>query len=242
MSGRPYLHRRQCWSRSHGKKPGRKARAFSELAGTTRLLVLQPTPFCNILVQIAPLFQARADRHCMSFDIVEAAVRFVFDRGLAASDIAVVWHAGEPLVLPPAWYREAFARIARVAGEPRAGQFRPGAEWECVGRWTGAPISRQTHQPLATSRWPCHVGAWYRYILLLGAPRGEARRPLSSGQPAVVPLLIDEPATQAILDVYDDDPALAVWWATEVECVSALSRRERDGLLTRRRGGRTDPA
>ena len=45
-------------------------------------------------------------------------------------------------------------------------------------------------------------------------------------------MLIDEPATHAILDVYDDDPALAVWWATEVECVSALSRRERDGLLT----------
>ena len=100
--------------------------SLSEFAGTTRLLVLQPTPFCNINCSYCYL-PARADRHCMSFDIVEAAVRFVFDSGLAASDIAVVWHAGEPLVLPPAWYREAFARIARVAGEPRAGQFRPGA-------------------------------------------------------------------------------------------------------------------
>jgi uncharacterized protein len=28
-----------------------------------------------------------------------------------------------------------------------------------------------------------------------------------------------------------DDPAVVVWWATAVECVSALARLERDGLL-----------
>jgi uncharacterized protein len=29
----------------------------------------------------------------------------------------------------------------------------------------------------------------------------------------------------------EDDPAMLVWWATPVECVSALARRERDGAL-----------
>ncbi len=27
----------------------------------------------------------------------------------------------------------------------------------------------------------------------------------------------------------DDDPAVVVWWATQLECVSAISRREREG-------------
>ena len=53
----------------------------------------------------------------MPYEIVEAAVRFVFEHGLPAPDFTVagVWHGGEPLVLPPAWYREAFRRAASAA-------------------------------------------------------------------------------------------------------------------------------
>jgi predicted nucleic acid-binding protein len=29
----------------------------------------------------------------------------------------------------------------------------------------------------------------------------------------------------------EDDPAVAVWWATRTECLSALARRRREGLL-----------
>ncbi len=29
-----------------------------------------------------------------------------------------------------------------------------------------------------------------------------------------------------------EDPVMCVWWATEIECVSALSRLEREGALT----------
>ena len=29
-----------------------------------------------------------------------------------------------------------------------------------------------------------------------------------------------------------EDPVMCVWWATEVECVSALARLEREGALT----------
>jgi uncharacterized protein len=48
---------------------------------------------------------------------------------------------------------------------------------------------------------------------------------------AVVPLLIDAPSTPAVQHHLRDDPGLVVWWATPVECTSALARLERDGAL-----------
>ena len=48
---------------------------------------------------------------------------------------------------------------------------------------------------------------------------------------AVVPLLIAEPATQSMQAIAAQDPAMLVWWATEIECASALARLERDGAL-----------
>ncbi len=48
---------------------------------------------------------------------------------------------------------------------------------------------------------------------------------------AVVPLLVDEPATAPLLDLYRRDCVLLAWWGTDVECVSALARLERDGSL-----------
>jgi predicted nucleic acid-binding protein len=44
---------------------------------------------------------------------------------------------------------------------------------------------------------------------------------------AVAPLLVSEHATGDLLDAYAADPSLVVWWGTEIECVSAISRRER---------------
>lgn len=48
---------------------------------------------------------------------------------------------------------------------------------------------------------------------------------------AIVPLLIAEPTTNALQGVAQKDPAMLVWWATEVECASAIARLERDGAL-----------
>lgn len=45
---------------------------------------------------------------------------------------------------------------------------------------------------------------------------------------AVVPLLVHEPATPFLERLYADDSDMTVWWGTTVECVSALSRYERD--------------
>lgn len=49
---------------------------------------------------------------------------------------------------------------------------------------------------------------------------------------AIVPLLVGEAASPAMLRTLDDDPEIVAWWATETECVSALARLEREGDLT----------
>ena len=48
---------------------------------------------------------------------------------------------------------------------------------------------------------------------------------------AIVPLLLAEPATETVQALARKDPAMLVWWATEVECASALARLERDEAL-----------
>lgn len=48
---------------------------------------------------------------------------------------------------------------------------------------------------------------------------------------AVVALLVDEPDQKRAHTWLEQDVAMLVWWATPVECVSAIARRERDGSL-----------
>jgi uncharacterized protein len=73
-------------------------------------IVVQPTPFCNIDCTYCYL-PNRRDRSTMSQDTLRALFERVFASGWAASSITVIWHAGEPLVLPPSYYRDAFDLI-----------------------------------------------------------------------------------------------------------------------------------
>jgi uncharacterized protein len=74
------------------------------------LLVVQPTPFCNIDCRYCYL----ADRTNKSV-VADATLRNLFSQvfasGWATDGLSVVWHAGEPMVLPIAFYRRAFAMI-----------------------------------------------------------------------------------------------------------------------------------
>lgn len=49
---------------------------------------------------------------------------------------------------------------------------------------------------------------------------------------SIVPLLTREAASPAALELFNADPLVVVWWGTETECVSAIARHERDGLLS----------
>ena len=48
---------------------------------------------------------------------------------------------------------------------------------------------------------------------------------------AIVPLTIAEATTEALQEIAGQDPVMCVWWATEIERVSALARLEREGAL-----------
>lgn len=51
---------------------------------------------------------------------------------------------------------------------------------------------------------------------------------------AIIPLCIDEPRTAIIRKIAVEDESLVVWWSSEIECYSALSRLMRDDLLPHR--------
>jgi predicted nucleic acid-binding protein len=49
---------------------------------------------------------------------------------------------------------------------------------------------------------------------------------------AIIPLCLRERASEAIKGVMKGDEDVVVWWITRVECLSALSRRKREGVLS----------
>jgi uncharacterized protein len=78
-----------------------------------RLLVLQPTPYCNIDCSYCYLRQ-RDDRRLMSAEVVEAVRTKIVAAMPADSVPAIVWHAGEPTAAPIRWYEHAYERLASV--------------------------------------------------------------------------------------------------------------------------------
>src|SRR5262245_58648685 len=80
--------------------------------GPLELLVVQPTPFCNINCSYCYLPDRQSTRR-MSQATLEATFRWVFASGLAPQPFTLLWHAGEPLVLPVAYYEEATELLRR---------------------------------------------------------------------------------------------------------------------------------
>lgn len=48
---------------------------------------------------------------------------------------------------------------------------------------------------------------------------------------AIIPLCLRERASETIKRLIQTDEDIVVWWATRVECLSALSRRRREGVF-----------
>jgi len=65
---------------------------------TTRLLILQTTPFCNIDCSYCYL-PDRSGRRQISPEVVASACDLLAEAGLVADGLSVVWHAGEPLAV-----------------------------------------------------------------------------------------------------------------------------------------------
>ena len=81
--------------------------------GPVRLLVVQPTPFCNLDCDYCYL-PDRGDRSRLPLAVLEAAVERVLESPYFGGEFTLLWHAGEPLMAPIAFYDEATQRIGRL--------------------------------------------------------------------------------------------------------------------------------
>lgn len=77
------------------------------------LLIIQPSPFCNINCDYCYLPE-RTSHSRMSTSVLRQTIERVFAEGLVGDALSIVWHAGEPLALPIAFYEEAFQTIASL--------------------------------------------------------------------------------------------------------------------------------
>ena len=112
-----------------------------------------------------------------------------------------------------------------------------------------------SHERPSTSRSPAPARACRGHPRLRGSPAAGPAAPARTGvagrhqccpdpdrgavlgsmrfwdSSAIVPLVVAERSSAAVLDELERDPDIVAWWATEVECVSALARLEQDGGL-----------
>jgi uncharacterized protein len=109
---------------------------------TINIVVVQPTPFCNINCSYCYLPQ-RANKTVMQHSTVRVLFEQVFASSWASQELTVIWHAGEPLVVPPAFYESAFQTIAalcpgsvRVQHSMQTNGMLLSAEWcDLFKRW-----------------------------------------------------------------------------------------------------------
>jgi uncharacterized protein len=85
-----------------------------------RLIVLQPTPYCNIRCTYCYLGN-RDDRRLMADSVIEAIREKIFANLAPDAAPTVVWHAGEPTAAPISWYEHAYKRLRDVT--PPAASF-----------------------------------------------------------------------------------------------------------------------
>lgn len=111
-----------------------------------QLLVVQPTAFCNINCTYCYL-PHRNKRARMHDDTLRAIGSKLVASAFFRDNTTLVWHAGEPLVLPPDWYRHAV---------------------EILEAESGRQIQRQTFQTNAT----LISDAWLDYFLNPGVSVG----------------------------------------------------------------------
>lgn len=87
------------------------------------MVIIQPTPFCNINCSYCYL-PDRSNKHVIAQATVTKLFTELFASGWNNPELTVLWHAGEPLAVPVAFYREAFATIERLRPKGGSGAVR----------------------------------------------------------------------------------------------------------------------
>lgn len=83
--------------------------------GPINLVVIQPTPFCNLDCDYCYL-PNRNLKERLSLDLIEPIFKAIFTSPFVGEFIDICWHAGEPLAVPISYYQEVFKRI-KIANE-----------------------------------------------------------------------------------------------------------------------------
>jgi len=85
----------------------------AQLVPRIQLLVVQPTPFCNIDCRYCYL-PDRTNKAVVAEATLANLFSQVFASGWVDEGVTIVWHAGEPMVLPIDFYRRAFRLVDRL--------------------------------------------------------------------------------------------------------------------------------
>ncbi len=104
------------WLRNCRRKITAKRQCLDNLSvanweGFLKLLIIQPSPFCNLNCDYCYL-PDRLDTRKMDLSTLDVAARKIFGANLPGSFLSVVWHAGEPLTVSREWYVAAFKILA----------------------------------------------------------------------------------------------------------------------------------
>jgi uncharacterized protein len=78
-----------------------------------QLMVVQATPFCNIDCKYCYLPDRRS-KAVVARDTLVNLFTQIFAADMAHDDFTVIWHAGEPMVLPIDFYRDAFRLVDQL--------------------------------------------------------------------------------------------------------------------------------
>ena len=92
--------------------------------GPVEMVVLQGTPFCNLNCSYCYLSEAsRRNKATMDMPTIRTVFDKLFWSRYVDAALNVSWHSGEPLVLKPAYYRDAMNVILEIAEQTRSGDF-----------------------------------------------------------------------------------------------------------------------
>lgn len=96
--------------------------------GPLELLVVQPTPFCNIDCSYCYLPDRQSTKR-MTPATLDRTFAWVFASGLVREPFTLLWHAGEPLVMPLSFYEDAIRFLDKhnTAGIPIHHTFQTNA-------------------------------------------------------------------------------------------------------------------
>src|SRR6185437_6130651 len=78
--------------------------------GPLDLLVIQPSPFCNIYCGYCYLPE-RSNTNKIKPETVEKLMERVVEANIIDKEVTIVWHAGEPLAVPLSYYKKYFQII-----------------------------------------------------------------------------------------------------------------------------------